>query len=43
MIPDSNGDKATIPADNVKGEVTGIAKDPVKVTHQRDFENGRCR
>ncbi|WP_239505871.1 beta strand repeat-containing protein [Proteus mirabilis] len=30
LIPDSNGDKATIPADNVKdnSEVTGIAKDP---------------
>ncbi|MDC5922075.1 Ig-like domain-containing protein [Proteus mirabilis] len=29
LIPDSNGDKATIPADNVKdnSEVTGIAKD----------------
>ncbi|MGC2866374.1 beta strand repeat-containing protein [Proteus vulgaris] len=30
LIPDSNGDKATIPADNVKdnSEVTGVAKDP---------------
>ncbi|MPQ88835.1 beta strand repeat-containing protein [Escherichia coli] len=30
LIPDSNGDKATIPADNVKdnSEVTAIAKDP---------------
>ena len=30
LIPDSTGDKATIPADNVKdnSEVTGIAKDP---------------
>ncbi len=30
LIPDSNGDKAIIPADNVKdnSEVTGIAKDP---------------
>ena len=30
LIPDSTGDKATIPADNVKdnSEVTGVAKDP---------------
>ncbi len=30
LIPDSNGDKATIPADNIKdnSDVTGIAKDP---------------
>ncbi|WP_237897954.1 beta strand repeat-containing protein [Escherichia coli] len=30
LIPDSNGDKATIPADNVKdnSEITGVAKDP---------------
>ncbi|MDL5308528.1 beta strand repeat-containing protein [Proteus faecis] len=30
LIPDSNGDKATLPADNVKdnSEVTGVAKDP---------------
>ncbi|MEQ5019870.1 Ig-like domain-containing protein, partial [Proteus vulgaris] len=30
LIPDSNGDKATIPADNVKdnSEVTAVAKDP---------------
>ncbi|HFI4315287.1 TPA: hypothetical protein ACGQEZ_003292, partial [Escherichia coli] len=30
LIPDSAGDKATIPADNVKdnSEVTGVAKDP---------------
>ncbi len=30
LIPDSNGDKVTIPADNVKdnSEVTGVAKDP---------------
>ncbi|MCG2937630.1 hypothetical protein KZ300_28125, partial [Escherichia coli] len=30
LIPDSTGDKATIPADNVKdnSEVTAIAKDP---------------
>ncbi|MGP7972487.1 beta strand repeat-containing protein [Proteus mirabilis] len=30
LIPDSNGDKATIPADNVKdnSDVTGVAKDP---------------
>ncbi|MDX4950234.1 Ig-like domain-containing protein, partial [Proteus mirabilis] len=30
LIPDSNGDKATLPADNVKdnSDVTGVAKDP---------------
>ena len=30
LIPDSNGDKATIPEDNIKdnSDVTGIAKDP---------------